>query len=81
VFLVSTAGGGDCWYVILSRVWGLHVTNRQVLGWMIGFIETLCTVLGTAGRTGLSLITHLQFTVGHALGLSVFTSRILATDS
>jgi hypothetical protein len=48
---------------------------------MTGFIDTLYTVLGTTGTTALSRFPHtLQFTVTHALGFSVSTSRILATD-
>jgi hypothetical protein len=49
---------------------------------MIGFTDTLHTYLGT--RDNYIVITDLhtlQFTVTHALGFSVFTSRILATDS
>jgi hypothetical protein len=51
------------------------------LDWMIGFIDTLYTVLGTVGSYSAIVNLHtLQFTVTHALRFSVFTSRILATD-
>jgi hypothetical protein len=54
---------------------------RRVLDWMIGFIDTLYTVLGTTGNySAIADIHILQFTVTHALGFSVFTSRIMATD-
>jgi hypothetical protein len=48
---------------------------------MIGFIDALYTELGTTGNYSAIADLHtLQFTVAHALGFSVFTSRILATD-
>jgi hypothetical protein len=51
------------------------------MDWMIGFIDTLYTVLGTTGNYSAIADLHtLQFTVTHALEFSVFTSRILATD-
>jgi hypothetical protein len=47
---------------------------------MIGFIDTLYTPLGTTGiYSAIADLHALQFTVTHALGFSVFTSRILAT--
>jgi hypothetical protein len=52
-----------------------------VLDWMIEFIDTLYTVLGTTENySAIADLYTLQFTVTHALGFSVFTSRILATD-
>jgi hypothetical protein len=48
---------------------------------VIGFIDTLYTVLGTTGNYGATARLHTsQFAVAHALGFSVFTRRILATD-
>jgi hypothetical protein len=64
---------------ILSHV--RVVTIRGVLDWMSGFIDTLYTPLGTAGSYRAIADLHiLQFTITHALGFSVFTSHILATD-
>jgi hypothetical protein len=54
---------------------------RRVSDWIIEFIDTLFTQLGTRGNYSAIADLHtLQFTVTHALRLSVFTSRILATD-
>jgi hypothetical protein len=48
---------------------------------MSGFIDTLITQLWTIGNySAISDLHTLQFTVTQALGFSVFTSRILATD-
>jgi hypothetical protein len=59
----------------------LRVIYKRVLDWMIGFIGTLYIQLGTTGSYSAIADLHtLQFTVTHALGFSVFTSRILATD-
>jgi hypothetical protein len=55
------------------------VTYRRVLDWMIGFIDTLFTQLETIGNySAISDLHTLQFTVTHAVGFSVFISRILA---
>jgi hypothetical protein len=60
----------------------VRVTYTRVPDWMIGFIDRLYEYipLGTTGNTALSLIYILQFTFTHALGFSVFGSRLLATD-
>jgi hypothetical protein len=48
---------------------------------MIVFIDTLFTQLLTTGNySAIANLHTLQFTFTHALGFSVFTSRILATD-
>jgi hypothetical protein len=57
------------------------VTYRRDKDSMIGFIDTLYAVRGTTGNySAIADIHTLQFTVTHALGFSVFTSRILVTD-
>jgi hypothetical protein len=49
---------------------------------MIGFIppDNIHTVRDYRQYSAIAILHTLQFTVGHALGFSVFTSRILATD-
>jgi hypothetical protein len=49
---------------------------------MIGFIAPYTfTQFGTTGNyTPIAILHTFQFTAAHALGFSVFTSRILATD-
>jgi hypothetical protein len=48
---------------------------------MVGFIDTLYTVLGTTGNySAIADLPPLEFTVTHAVGFSAFTRRILATD-
>jgi hypothetical protein len=56
------------------------VTYRRVLDWMIRFIDNLYIKIGATGNYSAIANLHiLLFTVAHALGFSVFTSRILAT--
>jgi hypothetical protein len=66
---------------LFSRVGVCAWLIRRVLDWMIGFIDTLYTTLGTRGNyNAISGLHTSRFTVTHALGFSVFTSRILSTD-
>jgi hypothetical protein len=52
--------------------------KQRVIDRMIGFIST--SVTSSLNHTYYSAITDLQFTLAHALGFSVSTSRLLATD-
>jgi hypothetical protein len=68
-------------YKILTRLSGCACLIRRVLVWMIEFIDTLNTPLGTTGNYSVTAILHaLKFTVTQALRFSAFTSRIQATD-
>jgi hypothetical protein len=61
--------------------YGVCVTYRRGLDWMIGFIDTLYTPLLTTGNySAMANVRTLQFTVTHTLQFPVFTSRILATN-
>jgi hypothetical protein len=54
---------------------------RRGLDWTIGFINTLYNQLVLNKKySAIADLHNLQFTVTHALGFSVFTSRILATE-
>jgi hypothetical protein len=65
---------------ILSR-FRVRYSSRD-MDWMIRFIDTLYTPLGTTGNYSAIADLHtLQFTVTHTLVLSAFTSRTLITDS
>jgi hypothetical protein len=58
----------------------MYVTIRRGLDWMIGFIDTLYTPLGTTcNYSATADLQTVQFTFTHTLGFSDFTSRILAT--
>jgi hypothetical protein len=65
---------------ILSRVWLWLI--RRGLDWMAEFINTLYihTVRDYRQYSTVALLHTFQFTIAHALGFSVFTSRILAMD-
>jgi hypothetical protein len=64
--------------ILISRV-GMFIDG--LLDSIIRFIDTLFTQLGTtANYSAVADLHSLQFIVAHALGFSVFTSRILATD-
>jgi hypothetical protein len=65
--------------LILSYV-GVCVAYRRVLYSMIGFIDTLHTTRDYRQYSAIADLHTLQFTATHALGFTVFTSRILATD-
>jgi hypothetical protein len=57
------------------------VTYRRGLYWIVGFIDTLFTQVGTTGNySDIADLHTLQFIVTNLLELSVFASRILATD-
>jgi hypothetical protein len=57
------------------------VTKLRVLVRIIGFISTLVkTFLNYIYYSALAVLHNLEFTVVHALGFSVSTSRLLATD-
>jgi hypothetical protein len=63
------------------HLYHLFMTYRRVLDWMNGFIDTVYTTFGTTGNYSANTDLHtLQFNVAYALRLSVFTSRVLATD-
>jgi hypothetical protein len=65
--------------MILTRVRVVTIDGGSDL--MIGFIDTLHTPLRTTINYGATADLHTsQFTVTYKLGISVFTSRILATD-
>jgi hypothetical protein len=64
-------------YCHVSRVF---LTIRRVLDWMTGFILTPYTLVTTISYTAIAIST-LYSSLLHILVPSVFTSRILTTDS
>jgi hypothetical protein len=72
----------ECIYIdILSRVGWYAPRKWRVLVWMIGFISTsVTTFLNYIYNSAIAYLYNLQFAVADALGFSVFTSRLLATD-
>jgi hypothetical protein len=71
-------------YIVTRRM--VDVTKCRILVLVIGFISTLVThsLLITLRymqyRAVADVLTHCQFTVANALGFSIFSSRLLATD-
>jgi hypothetical protein len=67
--------------LLLSRVCWYAWRIERVLYRMIGFYSTLVTIsLNYNQYSAIADLHNLQFTVAHALGFSVSTSRLLATD-
>jgi hypothetical protein len=71
-------------YLILWRVRWYTTLIRWVLVWMIGFVSTLVTqslliTLKYRPYSDIADLHTLHFTVAHALGFPVSTSRLLAT--
>jgi hypothetical protein len=63
------------WYIVTCRA-----EYRRVLEWIIGFIAPYAfTTRDYRQYSAISILHTFQFTVTHALGFSVFTSRLLAT--
>jgi hypothetical protein len=56
------------------------VTYTMDLDWVIGFITPYTLTSYYRQYSAIAILHTLQFTVAHALGFSVFPSRILATD-
>jgi hypothetical protein len=54
---------------ILPGFRDVRITYRRVFDWVIGFIDTLYTPLGTtANYSAISILQTFQFTATHALG-------------
>jgi hypothetical protein len=56
------------------------VTIRRSLDWMIGLIALIHSTRNYRQYSSIADLHTLQFTVTHALGFSVITNRILATE-
>jgi hypothetical protein len=82
----SSVSDGKCgvqlqMFLMLSHVGRYARWKWWVLVRMIGFISTLVTTsLNYSQYSDIADLHTLQFTVAHAIGLAVFTSRLVATD-
>jgi hypothetical protein len=63
------------------HVYGVCVSIRNVLDWMIGFVDILYIQLVTKNNYSAIAISMFYNSLLHTLVYSVFTNRILATDS
>jgi hypothetical protein len=74
-------GPAAIYIYIYCHMYGVRVTKIKGSSGVIGFIGTSVAVsLNYNYYSAVSDLHNLQFTVAHALGFSVSTSRLLATD-
>jgi hypothetical protein len=66
-------------YMILSRVWVTYKTSFALVDWIYCTLY-IHTVRNYKYYSDIADLQNSQFIVAHALGFSVFTTRILATD-
>jgi 3-deoxy-D-arabino-heptulosonate 7-phosphate (DAHP) synthase class II len=62
----------------MERVYGSVTNKKGILDWMIGF--TIQSNRTQKQYSAIADLRNLQFTVTHAIGFSVFTSRIQKTE-
>jgi hypothetical protein len=77
----STFNDSQLLFIILSSAVAKWVTYKRVSDWMIEFFDTVYTELRTTGNYSAIVIYTIYSSLSHPLVSSVFTSRILATDS